>query len=561
LPARSTAILLSWFSLAGEKKGQKAASRLRAGTVSTPPGVCYAECLMDSSGFSPEELDQIAAHGISLEDALRQLALYADPPAYTRLLRPCRAGDGLRVLGEEAAAGFARAFSAAVADKTVVKLVPASGAASRMFKEPLGYLNSDSPVSTAQLKSKKAVDMLALVSEIERFAFYDDLAAAMRRDRLQASADAHREDIRPLLAYLLTAKGLDYASLPKALLKFHGYPQGARTAFEEHLAEAAAYARGAGGRCRLPFTVSDEHQALFNDLAARVVSHYSDAHGVEYDIDYSTQSPSTDAIAVDLDNRPFHDSDGSLLFRPGGHGALIANLGRIDADIVFVKNIDNVVPDHLKGPTYHWKKVLAGLLIELQEQVFAHLAVLEAADCSCDAIEAAVAFLSAEIGVSVPADLSSPGERRQAAISLLERPLRVCGMVRNTGEPGGGPFWVEKDGRVSAQVVETSQVDPDDSAQRAVLAAATHFNPVDLVCAFRDRHGKPYELSRYIDADAVFIAEKSSAGRPLKSLERPGLWNGAMAGWNSIFVEVPIETFNPVKTVNDLLRRSHQPPQ
>lgn len=490
---------------------------------------------------------------------MRQLRLYREPPPCTRLVRPCRAGDGVRVLDDDSADHYARAYAEVVADKTVVKLVPASGAASRMFKVPLGYLRSDTPVSVAQLAAEQAGDMLELIGEIKRFAFYGDLAAVMHNAGVEIATTDGCGDIRPLLTYLLSAQGLDYAALPKAVLKFHRYPDSVRTAFEEHLVEAAAYACGAGARCRLHFTVSEEHRSLFDDLEARVVERYRDAHGVDYQIEYSTQSPSTDAIAVDLDDKPFRNSDGSLLFRPGGHGALIANLADIDADIVFIKNIDNVVPDHLTGPTYRWKKVLAGLLVELQRQAFAHLSALEDPDCSSEAVEAALAFLSKEIGVATLSDWNSRGDRRRLAIALLDRPLRVCGMVRNTGEPGGGPFWVEKDGRVSAQVVETSQVDASDSHQKALLAEATHFNPVDLVCGFRDRHGKPYQLSRYVDAEAVFIVEKSKDGRALKSLERPGLWNGAMADWNSVFVEVPIETFNPVKTVNDLLRPSHQP--
>jgi hypothetical protein len=352
-------------------------------------------------------------------------------------------------------------------------------------------------------------------------------------------------------------RGSTTATCPRGL-PFHRYDEGARTAFEEHLVEAAEYVRDEHGVCRLHFTVSAEHEDAFRELFDRVVTSYEKRFGVRYEVGFSTQHPSTDALAVEADNRPFTLADGSLLFRPGGHGSLIENLGGISGatagDLIFVKNIDNVVPDHLKTDTLFWKKVLGGLLLDVRAKVFASLDALDAGEAG--AIEQARALLRDELGIALP----STGADAEALRDLLDRPIRVCGMVRNTGEPGGGPFWVRLDGRETLQIVEASQVDTKNPEQRRILQSATHFNPVDLVCSIRNRTGKPYDLHRYVDEQAVFIVEKSKDGRPLKSLERPGLWNGAMARWNTIFVEVPATTFHPVKTVNALLIPAHQPP-
>ena len=385
------------------------------------------------------------------------------------------------------------------------------------------------------------------------------MAAAIRDDGREL-ADLVDGDVRELLGYLLSPKGLSYGALPKALLKFHGYEDGSRTAFEEHLVEAAEYARDAGDVSRLNFTVSPEHEIMFDRLLADILPKYERAYGVRYEVAFSKQKPSTDALAVDMENRPFLDTDGRLFFRPSGHGALIANLEEIEADVVFVKNIDNVVPDHAKQPTYHWKKVIGGLLVEVQSRIFGHVRTLRRSESTAADVDEALAFFCAEFGVRLPDWVASAGEedRREFALAKLDRPLRVCGMVRNTGEPGGGPFWVNNGGEVSAQVVESAQVDPESVAQQRTLAGATHFNPVDLVCATRDCDGSSYDLARYVDESAVFIAEKSKDGRPLKSLERPGLWNGGMADWNTLFVDVPLETFAPVKTVTALIAGAHQ---
>jgi len=451
-------------------------------------------------------------------------------------------------------------YAELLGDRSIACFVPASGAASRMFKVPLAFLDAGDAVTVEDLRrsaahSGDARALLEIVEALPRFAFFEQLvraAAAVDFDATSIRSDA---DLRPLLRSLLGPEGLDYANLPKGLLAFHRYPDGSRTAFEEHLVEAARYGRDAKGVCRLHFTVSEDHLSRFRALADRVLPTYCARFSVRYDIEFSTQLPSTDSFAVTLEGEPFLLADGSLLFRPGGHGALIENLALIQSDLVFIKNIDNVVPDHAKAGTYLWRRVLGSVLLDMQGRIFAALDALERGETR--ALDASMKLL-AELGVEL-----GPGEGASVdtVVALLDRPLRVCGMVPNTGEPGGGPFWVTLDGRPSAQIVEATQVDARDSDQREILARATHFNPVDLVCAPLDRRGNPFDLRRFVDEDAVFLVEKSKDGRPLRSLERPGLWNGGMARWNTMFVEVPLSTFNPVKTVNALLAPAHQPPR
>jgi hypothetical protein len=499
------------------------------------------------------ERSEARSHGLSDEDIARQLEFYSTAPPFARLVRPCTANDGIRIVAESEAEGLAGRYREALADRSVVCFVPASGAASRMFKTPLQFLHSPRPVTRADLErdgSKDARELLEAVNGLRRFAFFAALAQAAKRIGFDVERFGAHDDLRPLLGALLTPQGLNYANLPKGLLAFHAYPDGVRTPFEEHLVEAASYGRDARGDCRLHFTVSHEHITGFRELASRVVDRYAAQTGVRYEVDFSTQHPSTDSFAVDMNGGVFHDADGSLLFRPGGHGSLQENLAAIDADVVYLKNIDNVVPDHLKGETFVWRRALGTILLDTQRRIFDATEALERGEHG--AAETASALL-AELGTRVAA--SDAG----ALTRMLDRPLRVCGMVANVGDPGGGPFWVRLDGRDTLQIVETSQVDPHDAAQQRVLSSATHFNPVDIVCGLRDRRGQRYELGRFVDRDSVFIVEKSKDGRPLRSLERPGLWNGAMARWNTIFVEVPYSTFNPVKTMNVLLSPAHQP--
>jgi len=514
---------------------------------------------MAASPFSQSDLRDLAARGISPETAAAQLGIYAVPPPPARLLRPCSPGDGIRRLAEEQARGYAFRYDELATSLAIAKFVPASGAASRMFRSLLAALADASLRTRRDFEARAASGdgdakaVLQFVDRLRDFAFFDALAAELARRDIDIAVAAV-DDIRSILEALLDDGGLSYASLPKGLLAFHREHGEVRTAFEEHLVEAAAYARGAGRVCRLHFTVSPEHEGRFRDLLARVRGAYEQRFGVRYEVEFSHQKPATDTIAVDPGGKPFRDRAGRLLFRPAGHGALIENLGEVDADLLFVKNIDNVAVDELLPTTVLWKKALAGLLLELRDEIFAHRRAVAAG--GHEAVAAAADFVAEQFGTRPVA--SGGRSHAEAVVDALDRPLRACGMVSSDTNPGGGPFWVAGAGGTTKQVVENSQVDLRDPAQKAILEGTRHFNPVDLVCMTRDWKGRKYDLSRFVDHQAIFIAEKSQDGRPLRSLERPGLWNGAMAGWNTVFVEVPLATFNPVKTVGDLLAPAHQ---
>ena len=414
----------------------------------------------------------------------------------------------------------------AAAGLSVVKFVPASGAATRMFKELFEFVNDG--------KRGKGID--TLLENIGKFAFWPELKAL-----LPAGADD-----RTIVSAIVN-EGLGYGRKPKGLVTFHAYPEGARKAVEEHLVEGAVYA-AANGVAKIHFTVSPEHIEGFQELLAAKVPVYEKRFGIRYDISFSVQKPSTDTIAVNPDNTPFRQDDGTLLFRPAGHGALIENLNEIDADVVFIKNIDNVTTDALRGDTIRYKKVLAGILLDLQERAFEYLKALEVGGAELEPI---VEFIEKRLCVKLPGSYDSAVLR-----AVLDRPIRVCGMVRNEGEPGGGPFWVgNPDGTQSLQIAESSQISPDDLP---LMRSATHFNPVDLVCGMKNSKGVRFDLRRYTDPSTGFISSKSSGGRDLRAQELPGLWNGAMAKWNTVFVDVPITTFSPVKVVQDLLRPQHQ---
>ena len=510
--------------------------------------------MTDSGGskatrLSGADRQQLAAVGISSEEAERQLALLSGTPPATRLDRPCVVGDGVSVLGPGRQEALLARGAAAAAAGRLSKFVPASGAASRMFKELRQAMEGESEVASD------------FAGDLERYPFVEELRAACDASGVALDRLLARGELTTVIARLLDTPGLGYADLPKGLLEFHRYPDGARTAFEEHLVEAVDCVRDARGRCRLHFTVSEEHLKLFEGALEELRPRLLERYQTRFEVGFSTQSPSTDTLAVDLEKRPFRLEDGRLLLRPGGHGALIRNLAAMDGDLVLIKNIDNVVPDAGKELVCRWKRLLTGCLVELQERTFEIVRALEGGAASPALLAEGLRFV-ADSFQAQPSDLvrPDPGAQRAYLLDRLDRPLRVCGVVKAAGEPGGGPFWVEgADGELAPQIVEQSQVDLDDERQRSTLASATHFNPVDLVCGTRDHRGEPYDLERFIDPEAVFIARRSLAGRELDALERPGLWNGAMARWNTLFVEVPPETFAPVKTVFDLLRPAHQP--
>jgi len=484
--------------------------------------------------------------------------MFRDPPGSVELARPCTVGDGIvRLTAEEIPELHALQEEAAAASR-FQKFVPASGAASRMFKDLIHFqrgagnrLTRDEISAAAEAGDSRASVLIAFLAGLDRFAFRDEL-------RRLAAADDHRQ----ILTALLTSAGLDYETAPKGLLKFHMYPEGGRTPFEEQLVEAALYVKDATGTGRLHLTVSPEHRDRFASRFFEVREIYEQRYGVRFEVDYSLQKPSTDTLAVDMENRPLRDDKGGLLFRPGGHGALIENLNELYGDLVYVKNIDNVQPDHLKQAVLHWKKALGGYLVKLQRETYDRIRKLRERKPSLDDLEEAIQFAGNRLLVALNGRLDplSPADRRSFMIDRLDRPLRVCGVVPNTGEPGGGPFWVRHmDGTLSKQIVEVTQIDISNGGQRDLLRAATHFNPVDLVCALRNEEGRPYDLNGYVDDEAVMISSKSAGGLELKALERPGLWNGGMAKWNTVLVETPLETFSPVKSVLDLLRDEHQP--
>lgn len=524
---------------------------------------------MAASLLSRSDHGQLKRRGISIEEAERQLELLRRPPRYVELVRPCTVGDGIQRITEKEARALQAQNAESAAAGRFHRFVPASGAATRMFKELLHFqlgpgreLTWEAVAERARAGEPEARALVTFLDELQRFPFHADLAAelARRGERLDRLASAGA--FGPILDALLDEAGMDYDDLPKALLKFHAYDTGSRTPLEEHMVEAAETVKDQSGRCRLHFTVSAEHRAGFESLLREVKPRYERRCRARFEVLCSLQKPSTDTLAIDGRDRPLRDDRGRLIFRPGGHGALIGNLLDMEADIVFVKNIDNVQPDRLRGPVLHWKRVLGGYLVDLERRIFDYLNSLAQRDPPEELLEEALTFVRRRLCVELD-------ERRQPTtyqckraflIDRLNRPLRVCGVVPNTGEPGGGPCWVRRrEGAASLQIAESAQVNLEDPNQRGIFAGATHFNPVDLVCAVRDASGRPFELDRFVDHDAVIVTKKSAGGVELKVLERPGLWNGAMAEWNTVFVEVPIETFTPVKSVLDLLREEHQP--
>jgi hypothetical protein len=504
--------------------------------------------------LTQEDKELLAAKGITEAQIADQLASFEKGFPYLKLEAAASIGHGILAPTDEERAAYLNAWDAyKQSDRRIVKFVPASGAASRMFKNLFEFLSADYQLPTTDFEKK-------FFENIHHFAFFHDLdvvcmdGAGKDVDTLIADGE-----YKTVVGQLLEAYGLNYGQLPKGLLKFHRYVEGIRTPLEEHLVEGALYAAGATGKVNVHFTVSTEHRELFEYLVKEKVANYAQKFGVEYHVTFSEQKPSTDTVAADMDNKPFR-VDGKLLFRPGGHGALIENLNDLDADVVFIKNIDNVVPDRLKDETVTYKKLIAGVLVTLQRKAFEYLRLLDGGQYTHEQLEEIIRFVQQDLCCR-KADIKQL-EDAELVIYLrqkLNRPMRVCGMVKNVGEPGGGPFLAyNSDGTVSAQILESSQIDMNDPAKKAMFEKGTHFNPVDLVCAVRNYKGEKFDLTRYVDKATGFISHKSKNGRELKALELPGLWNGAMSDWNTVFVEVPLATFNPVKTVNDLLREQHQ---
>lgn len=503
-----------------------------------------------------EDKELLAKKGISEEKIAEQLACFEKGFPFLKLSAAASVENGgIMRADEKGCEQYLAAWDAYKAgDKKIVKFVPASGAASRMFKNMFEFLGAEYDKPTTDFEKK-------FFDHIHDFAFYNDLnAACLDNTGKNINALLSEHNYKAVVSNLLESAGLNYGALPKGLLKFHRYADGVRTPLEEHLVEGALYAAGKSGEVNVHFTVSTEHRALFEKLVAAKAAEYEAKYGTTYHISFSEQKPSTDTVAADMENKPFRDEDGKLLFRPGGHGALIENLNDLDADIVFIKNIDNVVPDRLKADTVTYKKLLAGVLVTLQKQAFEYLELLDGGHYSHEQLETIIRFVQQQLRCR-RTDLKEL-EDADLVIYLrkkLNRPMRVCGMVKNVGEPGGGPFLAyNPDGTISLQILESSQIDMNDPEKKAMFEKGTHFNPVDLVCAVRDYKGNKFNLLKHVDKATGFISYKSKNGKDLKALELPGLWNGSMSDWNTVFVEVPLSTFNPVKTVNDLLREQHQ---
>ena len=498
--------------------------------------------------LTQQDLKQLAQKGISEQQIETQLGQFKTGFPFLKLEAAAAIGHGIVAPDVTAGRKYVETWQQyKAAGRKVVKFVPASGAASRMFKDMFAFVDADYDKPTTDFEKK-------YFDNIQKFAFYQELDAVCQKNEGKGVKELIAAgNYKAVAANMLKAEGLNYGQLPKGLLLFHNYPEGPRTPMEEHLVEAALYA-ASNGEAHVHFTVSHEHMELFKQKVAQKADYYAKKYGIHYDISFSEQKPSTDTVAANPDGTPFRNRDGSLLFRPGGHGALIENLNEIDADIIFVKNIDNVVPDRLKQDTVVWKQIIAGVLVSLQQKAFEYLRLLDAGANDAQLKEMAEfvekCLCVNPMGAKVDADYL----RRK-----LNRPMRVCGVVKNVGEPGGGPFLTyNQDGTVSLQILESSQIDKSNKEYMEMFTKGTHFNPVDLVCAVKNYKGEAFDLPKYVDPTTGFISQKSKSGKELQALELPGLWNGAMSDWSTVFVEVPLSTFNPVKTVNDLLRDQHQ---
>ena len=487
-------------------------------------------------------------------DIERQLERFEKGYPPRKLLRPASAGDGIRRLGDRESRRFAELYEDSLSEISVCKFVPASGAASRMFRDLVALRDAFS-AGTEPMSVRDREVLGRFVANVKRFPFADAL-----EETLEGGIDGALSSGGPslLLDAVLCPGGLGYGNVPKGLVHFHSYGGVPRTAFCEHFAEALGYANS-GGEVRMHFTVPPDSMERFGREEERAKELFSSA-GVSFDVAYSAQDPETDTVAVAMDNVPVRTADGSPVTRPAGHGALLGNLDALSDDLVFIKNIDNVAREELLAETVFWKKTLGGVLLSARREIFRCLDELSSRGFSESLAEETASFCAGELFLDLSRALegSSPEERKERLVRALDRPVRVCGVVKNEGEPGGGPFWTEAGGGESLQIVESAEVDRNSSSQMEVWGSSTHFNPVDIVCSTKNFRGEKFDLFDFVDDEAGIITEKSFGAEKIKALELPGLWNGSMAGWITVFVEVPASTFNPVKTVFDLLRPAHR---
>ncbi len=504
--------------------------------------------------LTEKDCQDIEIRGITVKEIEEQLRSFREGFPFLPITRPATSGDGILKLSGEIRDDLIRLYEKRLKKEIILKFVPASGIASRMFKDLYAFLEKGD-----KYEDRKYIEKF--IRHLSGFAFYDELKSCLIKKGYKPEYLIKSGDYTPIIRTLLEKDGLNYANLPKGLIPFHKYGEKTRTAFEEHLAEGAMYCKGNSNIVRIHFTVLPQHKEAFTMLLDSIRKDFEKKYGVEFVVDFSIQKPSTDTIAADRENKPFRNKDGKLVFRPGGHGALLKNINELNGDIIFIKNIDNVVPDNLKHNTIRYKKVLGGMLISFRERIFDYLNALEIYKKNDkELLNEIMTFLEDELCVVAPPGMDQWREekKKKYLVSKLDRPIRICGMVKNEGQPGGGPFWVKNsDGSVSLQIVESSQIDLSDSHMNKLFNASTHFNPVDLVCSFKDYKGNKFDLQRFVDPQTGFISRKSVEGKELKALELPGLWNGSMSDWNTVFIEIPLSAFNPVKTVTDLLKSSH----
>ena len=496
-------------------------------------------------------------HGIDKDQVNEQIRNFEKGFPFIRLEAPATLGKGIVSLSEQELDQYVGLYESQGRNLDILKFVPASGAASRMFKDLVDFeMKCHVPEQIEEFQEAKKC-----LTNLPHFAFLDSLRSKLRKNDLSYDELVGKQDYKTLARFILKPEGLDYQKRPKAMVAFHKYAEEVRTSMEEHLVEGAAYASNQNNEVNLHFTISPEHRPLFEKKLASVQSYYEEKYDVHYNISFSEQKPQTDMLAVDMQGELVRKPDGELLLRPGGHGSLIENLNDCNADLIFIKNIDNVTVDRLRDTTIRYKKALAGYLLQIRNEVYGHLEKLETLQVNDADLSMIESMARLHLGIQV--SMAYFGKTLQEKVIFwkkkLNRPIRICGMVRNEGEPGGGPFWVnDGNGEKSLQVVESSQIDASNAQQMNLLAQSTHFNPVDLVCCTKNYKGNKFFLPKYINQKTGFISKKKQNGIEMRIQERPGLWNGAMADWITVFVEVPVETFTPVKMLSDLLRKEHQ---
>jgi len=512
-----------------------------------------------------EHSSEIVEHGIIEQQILEQLEVFERGELFTEIVKPCVKGDGIFVLDDSQSDKLLENYLSAAISGRLTKFVPASGAATRMFNHIQSYLNSSKTISIARLKKEMHTDTNAksvyeFITNLKYLAFYEDLKSLPSLEKFDLDNISDEDDISIILRKVLDSSGLNYSFYPKGAILFHKYNGENRTAFEEHIYEAVELLKDQSGNARIHFTISEEHAELFKEIIEKATKHFQ-KQSVQVKVTYSFQKKSTDTISVTPDNQLFKDSNNKLVFRPAGHGALIENLNDLDADIVLIKNIDNILPSTKNIESVKSIKIMTGILVKLQRQVFNYLKILDSKNVNESIINEIKTFASYFLSVLLTDafERKTTDKKADYLFEKLNRPLRVCGMVKNEGHPGGGPFWVRiKSDEVSLQIVEESQINKNNKDKADMLKASTHFNPVDMICAIRDFKGNKFNLKNFVDESSGLITTKSFEGRQLKALELPGLWNGAMAYWNTVFVEIPAETFNPVKEINDLLKPQHR---